>query len=105
MDAYSMLFIFLGMSVSILLLIFLSCVLHYSEKWVSAPTIQQDPNVTSAAIAEKLSEQRGAMGHQSDPINRQKNFQEEELWSHEKMQRSEKYSQINIGHRLRRAKH
>ena len=79
MDAYSMLFIFLGMSVSILLLIFLFCVLHYSEKWVSVPILQQDQNTTSAAITEKLSEQRDAMRHQPDPINRQENFQEEEL--------------------------
>ena len=79
MDAYSMLFIFLGMIVSILLLTFLFCVLHYSEKWVSVPILQQDPNITSAAITEKLSEQRDAMMHQPDPINRQENFQEEEL--------------------------
>ena len=46
-----------------------------------------------------------AMRHQHDPINRQENFQEEELWSHEKMQRSEKYSQITIEQRLRKAKH
>ena len=98
MDAYSIVFIFLGMIVSILLLIFLFCVLHYSEKWVSVPILQQDPNITSATTTEKLSEKRDAMTHQPDLINRQKNFQEEELWSHEKMQRSEKYSQINIGH-------
>ena len=79
MDAYSMLFIFLGMSVSILLLIFLFCVLHYSEKWVSVPILQQDQNTTSAAITEKLSEQRDAMRHQSDTSKGQENLQEEEL--------------------------
>ena len=67
------------MIVSILLLIFLLCVLYYSEKWVSVPILQQDPNITSAAITEKLSERRDAMRHQHDPINRQENFQEEEL--------------------------